>query len=112
MFDLLQEPTIKITDNVLIVSTKKLNVCQLLFFFPRRKLSMVRQRRAYISVVQLWLKKAGLLMVFWVVPRSHLPSISKGSATGKVIRTLILSASLWFSWVLVKPSLKCQLLQL
>lgn len=112
MSDLLQEPTIKITSNVLQDSTKKPNVYQLLFFSPRRKLWKVRQRHAYILVVQLWLKKPGLLMVFWMVPRAHLPSISKGSATGKVIRTLILSASLWLSWVLVKPSTKCQLLQL
>lgn len=48
MFDLLQEPALKITDNFLKDNTEKLNFISSLFFnfFPRRKLWMVRQRHA------------------------------------------------------------------
>lgn len=114
MFDLLQEPALKITDNFLKDNTEKLNFISSLFFIfsLEESCGWLGKGMHVISVVQLWLKKPGLLMVFSTMPRAHLPSISMESATKKVIRTLSLSASLWLSWVLVKSHMKCQFLEL
>lgn len=115
MFDLLQEPALKITDNILKDNTEKLNFINSLFFFIfslEESCGWLGEGMHVISVVQLWLKKPGLLMVFSTMPRAHLPSISMESATKKIIRMLSLSASLWLSWVLVKSHMKCQFLEL